>query len=55
MASLDSGNLSELEPHLWPLLKQLLLLPEYCNEKLDLGIGVATKLIRHKIENPERK
>jgi len=53
MELLDSNQLTELEPHLWPLLKRLLPLLEYCNKKLDLGIGVATKVIRHKIENPE--
>lgn len=52
---LDSSRLSELEPHLWPLLKRFLPLLEYCNKKLDLGIGVATKVIRHKIDNPEEE
>lgn len=55
MASLDSGVLSELEPHLWSLLKRLLPMLEYCDEKLNLGIGAATKVIRHKIENPEEE
>jgi len=55
MASLDSGVLSELEPHLWALLKRLLPMLEYCDEKLNLGIGAATKVIRHKIENPEEE
>lgn len=55
MASLDSGVLSELEPHLWSLLKRLLPMLEYCDEKLNLGIGAATNVIRHKIENPEEE
>ncbi|MFV1997416.1 MAG: diguanylate cyclase domain-containing protein [Acidiferrobacterales bacterium] len=55
MASLDPGVLSELEPHLWSLLARLLPMLEYCDEKLNLGIGAATKVIRHKIENPEEE
>lgn len=55
VTSLDSGHLPDVEPHLWSLLKRLLPLLEYCDEKLGLGIGAATNVIRQKIENPEEE
>ncbi len=55
ITSLDSGYLPDVEPQLWSLLKRLLPLLEYCDEKLELGIGAATGVIRQKIENPEEE
>ncbi len=55
ITSLDTGHLPDVEPHLWSLLKRLLPLLEYCDEKLGLGIGAATNVIRQKIENPEEE
>lgn len=46
---------SEIESHLWSLLKPLLPLLEYCDDKLNLGISEATKTIRQRIENSGRK
>ncbi len=55
LQKLSAGEDRELEPYLWSLLKQFLPLLEYCNEKLDLGVGVATQVVRHKIENPDKE
>ena len=51
LAAFDSGILSDAEPQLWTLLKQLLPPLEHCNEKLNLGIGAAIKVIRRKTKN----
>jgi two-component system cell cycle response regulator len=55
MAALAAGEAHRVEPYLWSLLKQCLPFLEHCNDKLDLGIGVATQVVRHKIENPEEE
>ena len=55
LQTLAAGETQKLEPYLWSLLQQFLPLLEYCNNKLDLGIGVATQVVRHKIENPDEE
>jgi len=55
LTALTTGEAHRLEPHLWSLLTRCLPLLEYCNKKLDLGIGIATQVVRHKIENPDEE
>jgi two-component system cell cycle response regulator len=52
---LATGDTRKLEPYLWALLQQFMPLLEYCNTRLDLGIGIATRVVRHKIENPDEE
>ncbi|MCG6976944.1 MAG: diguanylate cyclase [Acidiferrobacterales bacterium] len=55
LAALAAGDAHRVEPYLSSLLRQFLPFLEHCNDKLDLGIGVATQVVRHKIENPEEE
>ena len=55
IARLASGETQQLDPYLWSLLTQFLPLLEHCNQKLDLGIGIATQVLRHKIENQDQE
>jgi two-component system cell cycle response regulator len=55
LAKLAGGDTHHLEPYLWSLLTQFLPLLEHCDQKLDLGIGIATQVLRHKIENPDQE
>lgn len=50
-AAVDSSVLSNVEPHLWSLMARLLPLLEYCDKKLELGIGAAIETIRQKTKN----
>jgi diguanylate cyclase (GGDEF)-like protein len=50
---LEVGQHDAIEPHLWQLLERMLPLLDHCNSRLDLGIGVATQVARHKLENGE--
>lgn len=50
---LEVGKHDAIEPQLWQLLERMLPLLDYCNDRLDLGIGVAAQVARHKLENNE--